>query len=166
MHRWGSWMSGQTLMCPGILSFSNGFDIQIIHDIQRYENRYWHNLLFREAEMPIPFIVPVKIICGFCLHERGEKIRFNIWKSLQSCTFGRCKPSYDIVSLKDAILKSRICTIHKASTLFFCKCNAFCFHLWVESIAWIVINNRRVLVIGCYKCICKFLFCGCEERCL
>lgn len=77
MHRWGSWMSGQTLMCPGILSFSNGFDIQIIHDIQRYENRYWHNLLFREAEMPIPFIVPVKIICGFCLHERGEKIRFN-----------------------------------------------------------------------------------------
>ncbi|MDY5279447.1 hypothetical protein, partial [Sharpea porci] len=46
-------------------------------DIQRYENRYWHNLLFREAEMPIPFIVPVKIICGFCLHERGEKIRFN-----------------------------------------------------------------------------------------
>ena len=33
-----------------------------------------------------------------------------IWKSLQSCTFGRCKPSYDIVSLKDAILKSRICT--------------------------------------------------------
>ena len=30
--------------------------------------------------MPIPFIVPVKIICGFCLHERGEKIRFNTYR--------------------------------------------------------------------------------------
>ena len=87
MHRWGSWMSGQTLMCPGILSFSNGFDIQIIHDIQRYENRYWHNLLFREAEMPIPFIVPVKIICGFCLHERGEKIRFNTFPQSRQSDF-------------------------------------------------------------------------------
>lgn len=67
--------------------------------------------------MPIPFIVPVKIICGFCLHERGEKIRFNTEAAKQRYSV-YCISFHDLISqLRKAKYENRL----EARIKWFCR---------------------------------------------
>ena len=117
-----------------------------------------------DSAMGLEDLVPFIHLCIRWL-VRAEVRTPPVRKALKPCTFSRCQTADDIVRLDNTILITGIRAVHQCGGLFLGHSHALRLHLRIEAIR-LIVDERRVFIIGCHQGICH-LFCGFgEEGCL